>query len=285
MSTARSGMSNGVRHALGAAVGLAAAPLILALLAFGIERQSRVHRLLLEGESPESWGGVGYLLLAALVLGLLLGSRVSPLASLLCGLILCAVNLPWLVMSRTLIQQVWDLLPREYQGSFNGLGGLGIPALLGGVLIVGSLPPSRWRSTASPRPAAPPQPPAWTPPGAPVGPGAAPAASPPGPGAPATPPGPGAPAAPAAGPGGAPAGQPPVGVPVGPGAPFPYEPGPPYIPPQPTGDAPPPKQYGPPPAQPRQDAEEGEQPGEWTRIYGGESPGGEGSGKGGDPQS
>lgn len=262
MSTGRSGMSNGARHALGAVAGLAAAPVIMALMVFGVERLIRAYRLLLGEGGTERWIGAGCLFLAALVIGLLVGSRVSPLASLLCGLTLCAVNLPWLLMNRTLLRHVWDLLPREYRGSVDTLGSLGILGLVGGVLIVGSLAPSRWRSATMPHPAGAPRPPAWTPPGAPAMPPA-------GPGGPAAlPAGPGAPAAPA-GPGGAPDGPSPAGVPVGPGAPPLHESGPPYIPPQPAGDAPPPQRYGP-PDRPGQDSEEEDQPGEWTHIYGGE---------------
>ncbi|MBA9007981.1 hypothetical protein [Thermomonospora cellulosilytica] len=248
MSTGGAGMSNGARHGLGFLLGLVAAPVIFGLLLFGTERLIRANQQFQDG--PERWIGAVFVLLAAAVVGLLIGSRVSPLASLVCGGILALVNLPWLQLSSDLAKQVFELVPNGYGNSFITLMTLGVSGMIGGALMIGSLPPSRWRA-ATRRPAAGPQPPAWTPP----------------PGAPA---GQGAPPVPPVMHGGAPGGPPPAGVPVGPGAQPSFGPGAPYVPPQPVDDAPPPPQYGPPASQPRQDQDDDE-PGEWTRMYGGRS--------------
>ncbi|MFG2002464.1 hypothetical protein ACGFNU_25245 [Spirillospora sp. NPDC048911] len=274
-------MSNGARHGLGVVAGVIATPLVGAGLTLGFERIDEYRRHYVQFASTTSTGLVAGAVLAftAVVVAVLVGSRLSPLASLIPGAVLTAYGLLWL------LKPIWagdhvDGLPDRYRLSVITMSVFGVPFLIGVVLLAGSLVPSRWRArtpaTAAPRH------PAGPPPGTPGGP---PPAMPGAPSpmygreqqqygreqqqygrGPAGPPSPyGQHQSPGAGRSGSPSASPgPGGIPTpspsaGPGfggipAPGPSQPPPP----------PPPK-----PSQSSQQPSDDE-PGEWTRMYGGD---------------
>ncbi|KAB2351583.1 hypothetical protein [Actinomadura rudentiformis] len=269
MSTgASSGASSGARHGLGVLAGVIATPLVGAGLVVGFERLEEYRRQFVRFASTTSPGLVAGAILAvtAAVIAVLVASRLSPLASLIPGAVFTAYGLVWLLKPIWASDQVPDL-PDRYRFSVMTMSVYGIPFLVGMVLLAGSLLPSRWRSrtpaAAGTRlPAGPP------PPGTPGGPpphAAMPGAPSPMYGreqqqpygrGPSPPPPPyGQPPGPAAGPSQSPGASPgPGGIPT----------------PRPA-QAPPPPQ-APPPAKPSQGSQppSDDEPGEWTRMYGGD---------------
>ncbi|WP_067825172.1 hypothetical protein [Actinomadura kijaniata] len=222
-------MSNGARHGLGAVVGLIATPVLAGTLMLGLERAARYARTL-ELMSLERTAGLALLVAAAALVGLLAGSRLSPLASLIPGAAFSLHGLAWL-LSPTIMLDILDLLPKPLNRGYLLLEPQGVGTLVGVALLVASFPPSRWRSgRTGPPPAAPPHA-AMAPQGA-----VPPLADPGSPDRPERP--------------AMPFGPPPAGPPRS-------EPGqgtPPY-PPRPPG---------------RRDGDDDDDgPGEWTRIYGG----------------
>ncbi|WP_157549946.1 hypothetical protein [Nonomuraea candida] len=139
-------MSNGARHALGVVAGLLLPPLVAAGLWYGTGDLT----LQLQQSFRISWVAVGVLAATAVVLAFLLGSRLSPVASLLGGLLLAAAGvMPFaeLLGARPL---PLDLLPGVMRSGFTTVTASGLQAVLGVALVVASLFPSRWRG----RPAA-----------------------------------------------------------------------------------------------------------------------------------
>jgi hypothetical protein len=230
-------MSNGARHGLGVLVGLVLTPLLGFLLLFGTERLSRFLRFGLP-EGSDKWLALGALGVAAVLIGLLAGSRLSPLAALIPGAAFGALGVLWIVAPRWMAENTARELSPEYLNrGYEILAGTGGFLVVGFVLIGSALPLSRWRATARRT----------------AGTGSAPADGPYGP-----PPGPPR----YERPGGQqeqPLPQPPPFAPPGQSAsPF-GNPGPPPLPDVPQHDAQP---------QQRRDEPE-EEPGEWTRMYGG----------------
>lgn len=132
-------MRNGVRHMLGAGAGLLATPLIAA---------GFVSHASLDG-----WIATSLLAGLMVVIGALAGSRISPLASLLPGLVLGVLaggflaGAPWVTPPGG--------VPLPYEAGYRALlAGWALPVAC--VLVVASLFPSRWRG--APRPAEPPEP-------------------------------------------------------------------------------------------------------------------------------
>jgi hypothetical protein len=258
-------MANGARHGLGVVIGLVLTPIIAACLMYGTNKLRLVmtfgYARFRGYHGEELWIGTGVILLVAILLGLLAGSRLSPVASLIPGAALTAVGVIWFASPTWAVQHSGrDLLSRDMSYGYTTLGSMGIFFLLGVLLLVASLPPSRWKSRAAagaaPRFAGPPP--------APMGP-------PPMPGAPAPM-------------GAAPMGAAPMGAPQPPpsqspswqGAPQPQFGAPPA---RPAASNPPPL----PPASPTPPAQErkrepsieggdDDEPGEWTRMYGGDRP-------------
>ncbi|MFS2294054.1 MAG: hypothetical protein FWJ90_15370 [Actinomadura sp.] len=264
-------MSSGARHGLGALFGVIVTPVIAACMMYGTGKLGLSVRALVYG-GDERWVGAAALLFAAVLLGLAAGSRLSPLASLIPGLVYTGTGLLWILAPRWSFQNLGrDVIPRELFPGYTLLAPYGILLLLGVGLVVASAAPSRWKAPGSgaavPRFGAPP--PAGPPPmhGAPA-PMGAPQPSPwPAPGQPGQP-GPqyGGPA-PQYGPPAQPA----------PGNPPPLPPGPPVpaAPPQAgtPAQAEPSAQEGTPagdgPEKSGRDGSDDDKPGDWTQMYGG----------------
>ncbi|NVI87936.1 hypothetical protein, partial [Actinomadura sp. BRA 177] len=158
-------MSNGARHGLGVVAGLVAVPAIAACLLYGTDRLRLVLSFgaarFQSYHGKELWIGAAFFIVAALVMGLVTGSRLSPLASLIPGAVFTAVGLVWFASPRWAITHSGrDLLPDNVGIAYTTFGSMGIFFLLGVMLIVASLAPSRWKARtaagAAPRFGAPP---------------------------------------------------------------------------------------------------------------------------------
>ncbi|MGI5165053.1 hypothetical protein ACQEU3_11920 [Spirillospora sp. CA-253888] len=149
-------MSNGARHGLGVLLGLIAAPLLALGLAVGMDRLFQAMRYSASTADRYSWAAV--LLALGLAAGLLAGSRLSPLASLLPGLLLSGLGLLWLLAFRRMAE-LSEPLPDEVSRAFLNIGGMGAMMVVGALLVAASLSPSRWKgrrpAAAQPRHAAP----------------------------------------------------------------------------------------------------------------------------------
>ncbi|MFI6599614.1 hypothetical protein ACIBHX_25460 [Nonomuraea sp. NPDC050536] len=136
-------MSNGVRHALGVVAGLLLTPLIVAGLTYGVGSASTEMARTLR----PPWLGFGLLALTAIALAFLLGSRISPIASLISGLVFSALGItPLIEMTGVRI------LPDDLLSSMVGIGlqtldYSGLMLVLGVTMLTVSAFPSRWRSS------------------------------------------------------------------------------------------------------------------------------------------
>ncbi|MFA1539664.1 hypothetical protein [Actinomadura monticuli] len=250
-------MSNGARHGLGVVAGVVLTPVVMLCLMYGAGKLRIVYSFgIVRFQSyhgKELWIGLAVLAVAGVLLGLLAGSRLSPVASLVAGAFYAVIGLIWLMSPRWAITHPdIDSLPRDLRYGYTMLGPVGVFFVLGVLLLVASLAPSRWKARAAagaaPRYAGPPPAPMGPPPmhgvGAPMG-----------------------------------APQPPQG-PSWQGAPQYGAPGAPPAPPaRPAASNPPPlPSAAPAPAaqeQPKPSGDGGsddDEPGEWTRMYGGNRP-------------
>ena len=140
-------MPNGARHILGAAIGLILTPVTAAGLMFGTER---LYRGLTAFQLDDSHYRMGGLVLAgtALLLGVLVGSRISPLASLIPGVAFSTIGVLWLLAPRwtadKTIGRSADLLPGVLARGYRDIGPSGPLLILGVLLLVASLFPARW---------------------------------------------------------------------------------------------------------------------------------------------
>jgi hypothetical protein len=135
-------MPNGARHVLGAAIGLILTPVIAGGLMLGTERLLRGFATFRFDEPDYRLGG---LILAGvgLVLGVLVGSRISPLASLIPGVVFSTAGVLWVVSPRWIAEQTRDL-PNELARGYQYVGPYGVLLFLGVLLLVASLFPARW---------------------------------------------------------------------------------------------------------------------------------------------
>lgn len=233
-------MSNGARHGLGVLTGLVVTPVIALCLMYGTTKFTDYFRYFFTRGGEDRWIGAALVLVAAVLVGLAAGSRLSPLASLIPGAAYTAIGVLWLASPRFAVEHSGrDLLGRHLYQGYTTLAPYGIFLLLGAALLAASLAPSRWkaRTPAGPRYGGPPP--------APMGP----------------PPMHG--------------GQAPMGAPQPPPAPgqSPSWHGAPQYGRQPSSTPPPrpvEENRSEPPA--RRGSDDDEPPGEWTQMYGGNRP-------------
>ncbi|MEO3782391.1 hypothetical protein ABGB12_03610 [Actinocorallia sp. B10E7] len=152
-------MNNAARHVLGFGVGVLALPALVALLCYGIVEFAQVYREMGE-TSPLAFVAVGA---GGALLGLLCGSRLSPLASLFPGLVLFAYGVVWTFDPYVVSGYVTDVLPEGMRFGLLALESTGMLLVLGCALLVASAPPSRWRAMPKPPPVPYPQLPFATP--------------------------------------------------------------------------------------------------------------------------
>jgi hypothetical protein len=139
-------MSNGARHTLGLLAGLAAVAAIAGALYEAYERQRAVVRTF-QTTGTDHWEQMACYAGAALVIGIIAGSRISPLAALVPGLVFGGFGVLWAVQPNT-HSDTW--FPSSLRASYIAYGASGIYLLLGVALVVASLFPSRWRGKATP---------------------------------------------------------------------------------------------------------------------------------------
>lgn len=148
-------MSNGARHGLGVLAGIVAIPALSALLIFGAHRmnqqQNEVSRTFKDGSVTDGLIILGLLAAGGLVVALLCGSRLSPLASLIAGAPLLGYGAFWAVRPMQATKNLADLPGGKGKYSVDVLftAHTGMLLLLGVVLVIASFPPSRWRSRAA----------------------------------------------------------------------------------------------------------------------------------------
>ena len=92
-------MSNGARHTWGFFVGVVLTAALAGLLIFGSYRLQ--HGYLTEFHKQDKWIGGGLLLGAAVVFAILAASRLSPLASLVGGIVLTAAGVLFFISQKT----------------------------------------------------------------------------------------------------------------------------------------------------------------------------------------
>lgn len=137
-------MSNGARHTWGVLLGLVLTAAVAGLLIYGTYRLQ--HGFMMQGHKTDKWLGAGLLAGAAILFALLTASRISPLASLIGGLVLTAAGVLFFVSQKTTA----DLINRfPFKGQRVTLAGLeeeGFILFAGVGLLFASFFPSRWRS-------------------------------------------------------------------------------------------------------------------------------------------
>ncbi|GAA4235566.1 hypothetical protein GCM10022254_43080 [Actinomadura meridiana] len=248
-------MSNGARHGLGVVIGLLVTPVIAMCLMYGTSKLTRFVQIM-AGDSGERWAAAGVLLIAAVLVGLVAGTRVSPLASLIPGAAFAVVGFLWVAAPRWSFENSpRDLLTGETRNGYLIVAPSGFLLVLGIGLLVASVAPSRWqaRVPATPRYGGPPPAPMGPPPlygGAPAPMGAPHQLQPP-----QAPPSPSPSSSP----------SPWQGTPQ-------YGPGPGASNPPPLPSSPSSSPSPAPAEQPRASgsgSDDDDEPGEWTRMYGG----------------
>lgn len=141
-------MSNGARHGWGVLIGLILVPAIAAALAYGTWR-TLSGRQQFGPASAEYRIGLVSLALTAVVLALVVGSRLSPLASLIPGLALTAIGGLWAAAPTWAADHTVGKLPNsidKLDAGYESMGATGLLLLIGVVLVVGSFFPARWRA-------------------------------------------------------------------------------------------------------------------------------------------
>ena len=141
-------MSNGARHGWGALVGLILVPAIAAALTYG------TWRTLSGGQqfgptSNEYRIGLASLAITAVLLGIVVGSRLSPLASLIPGLVLTALGAVWAASPIWATEHTAGKLPDsldKLDAGYRSVGASGVLLVIGVVLLVAALFPARWRA-------------------------------------------------------------------------------------------------------------------------------------------
>ncbi|HEU5156306.1 MAG TPA: hypothetical protein VFU43_04865 [Streptosporangiaceae bacterium] len=140
-------MSNGARHGWGVLVGLILAPAFAAALAYGTWRTLSGAQQF-GPTSAEYRIGLGSLGLTAVVLGIVIGTRLSPLASLIPGLVLTGLGGVWAASPTWAAENTAGKLPDsldKLDAGYQSIGGTGLLLMIGLVLLFGSLFPGRWR--------------------------------------------------------------------------------------------------------------------------------------------
>src|SRR5712664_129191 len=111
-------MPNGLRHVLGLVAGVILVPGIAVGLLYGTDRLTRLFQAY-SFRGGDQWTAVAILTLVGVTLGVLVGSRISPLASLIPGLLFTVVGGLWAVaptwMTRNSYQKLPNAFDRGYQ--------------------------------------------------------------------------------------------------------------------------------------------------------------------------
>jgi hypothetical protein len=137
-------MSNGARHTWGFFAGVVLTAALGALLIFGTYRLQ--HGYVAQFHKQDKWIGGGLLAGAAVVFAILAASRLSPLASLVAGLVLTAAGVLFFVSQKTTADLINRFPLKEQRVTLAGLEEEGFILFAGVGLLFASFFPSRWRS-------------------------------------------------------------------------------------------------------------------------------------------
>jgi hypothetical protein len=137
-------MSNGARHTWGFFAGMVLTAALAALLIFGTYRLQ--HGYVTQFHKQDKWIGGGLIAGAAIVFGILAASRLSPLASLVGGVVLTAAGVLFFVSQKTTADLINRFPFKEQRVTLSGLEEEGFILFAGVGLLFASIFPSRWRS-------------------------------------------------------------------------------------------------------------------------------------------
>ncbi|MDN3355475.1 hypothetical protein [Actinomadura sp. DC4] len=137
-------MSNGARHTWGFFAGVVLTAALVALLIFGTYRLQ--HGYVTQFHKQDKWIGGGLLAGAAIVFALLASSRLSPLGSLIGGLVLTAAGVVFFVSQKTTADLINRFPFKEQRVTLAGLEEEGFILFAGVGLLFSSFFPSRWRA-------------------------------------------------------------------------------------------------------------------------------------------
>lgn len=143
-------MSNGIRHLLGGLLGLVAVPAIFGLLNESVARQQQLLKTF-QTTGPDHTVQIACFAGVAAIVGVAVGSRISPLTSLVPGLVFAGVGALFAAQPNNTSS---TSLPPGLRQSYATFGASGLFLMLGGVLLVASLFPGRWRRPRVAAPAA-----------------------------------------------------------------------------------------------------------------------------------
>ncbi|WP_433464494.1 hypothetical protein [Spirillospora sp. CA-128828] len=142
-------MSNGARHGLGVVIGLVVTPVIALCLMYSTTKFMRYFQYFLT-KGGDRWIAAALVLAAAVLVGVVAGSRVSPIASLIPGFVFTVIGVLWIVSPRWAFGHAGrDALPNKLYLGYTVLAPYGVFLLLGVALLVASVAPSRWKSRAT----------------------------------------------------------------------------------------------------------------------------------------
>lgn len=136
-------MSNGARHTWGFLAGLVLTAAFAALLIIGTYR---LQGNLTRPNMGDKWVGVGLIAAAAVVYALLLASRLSPLGSLIGGLVLTAAGMLFFISQKTATDLINQYPVEQHRVTLSGLENEGVILFAGVGLLFASFFPSRWRA-------------------------------------------------------------------------------------------------------------------------------------------
>jgi hypothetical protein len=136
-------MSNGARHTWGFFAGLVLTAGLAALLIFGTYRLQ--HGYVTQFHKEDKWIGGGLLAGAAVVFAVLVASRLSPLGSLIGGIVLTAAGVLFFVSQKTTADLINQFPFKEQRVTLAGLEEEGFILFAGVGLLFASFFPSRWR--------------------------------------------------------------------------------------------------------------------------------------------
>ncbi|WP_329251327.1 hypothetical protein OG417_06855 [Actinoallomurus sp. NBC_01490] len=137
-------MSNGARHTWGFFAGIVLTAALAALLIYGTYRLQ--HGYLTEFHKQDKWIGGGLIAGAAVVFAILASSRLSPLASLIGGIVLTAAGVMFFVSQKTTADLINRFPFKEQRVTLAGLEEEGFLLFAGVGLLFASFFPSRWRA-------------------------------------------------------------------------------------------------------------------------------------------
>lgn len=152
-------MGNGTRHLFGALAGVVAIPVLFALLGGGLGYIGRGYEVYARDPTP-LYLAAALTVIAAVIAALLAATRISPLASLIPGLALLVLGGGGVAAPSTIVRLLHDVLTSRVSVGGWGMNiPLGVAAgdaligggylLVGALLLIASLAPSRWRGGTS----------------------------------------------------------------------------------------------------------------------------------------